>query len=127
MNLRQRFLWVIYALLLVITIGIIGYMTIENWSFLDALYMTVFTVSTVGYAEVHALSAVGRVFSIVLIIGGVGVMLYTLTTLVQYFIEGRFTNISGRHWIKEKIANLKGHIILCGYGLLNYPSSHLIV
>ena len=95
MDLRQRFLWVIYAPLLVIAIGVIGYMTIENWSFLDALYMTVITVSTVGYAEVHALSAVGRVFSIVLIIGGVGVMLYTLTTLVQYFFEGRFTNILG--------------------------------
>lgn len=116
MNPRQRFLWVVYALLLIIAIGVIGYMTIESWSFLDALYMTVITISTVGYAEVHTLSAAGRAFSIVLIIGGVGVMLYSLTTLVQYFIEGRFTNTLGRRRMKEKVAKLKEHIILCGYG-----------
>lgn len=116
MGLRRQVFWIIFLLLLVIVAGVIGYMTIERWSFVDALYMTVITISMVGYAEVHALSVAGRVFSIVLIIGGVGVMLYTLTTLVQYFIEGHFRNILGRRRMKEKIAKLKGHIILCGYG-----------
>jgi len=107
---------ILFLLLLVIIVGVIGYMTIERWSFLDALYMTIITVSTVGYGEVHSLSAAGRVFSIVLIVGGVGVMFYALTTLVQYFMEGHFRNIFGRRRMKEKIAKLKGHIILCGYG-----------
>jgi voltage-gated potassium channel len=102
--------------LLVIAIGIAGYMIIEGWSLLDALYMTVITISTVGYTEVQALSTAGRIFSIVLIIGGVGIMLYVLTTLVQFLIEGRFRNILGRHRMEERITRLKGHFILCGYG-----------
>jgi len=113
---RRRFLWVAYTLLLVVGIGIIGYMIIEGWSFLDALYMTVVTLSTVGYEEVHSLTTAGRIFSILLIIGGVGVMLYTLTTIVRYLIEGQFTNILGRRRMKEKLSKLKGHVILCGYG-----------
>ena len=116
MSLRQQFLRIAFLLFLVIVVGVTGYMTIEKWSLLDALYMTVITISTVGYTEVHALSTAGKVFSIVLIVGGVGVMLYTLTALVQYFIEGRFRNILGRYRMKEKIKKLKGHIILCGYG-----------
>lgn len=75
MSLLRRFLRVAYALLAVLAIGVFGYMTIEGWPFLDALYMTVITVSTVGYAEVHGLSTAGRVFTIVLIVGGVGLML----------------------------------------------------
>ena len=110
----QQFLRIISLLLLVIIVGVTGYMTIEQWSFLDALYMTVITISTVGYAEVQPLSFGGKVFSILLIVGGVGVMLYTLTVLVQYFIEGRFRSILGRRRMKEKIAKLKGHLILCG-------------
>jgi len=116
MSPRQRFLRVAFLLLLILAVGVIGYMTIEGWPFLDALYMTVITLSTVGYEEVQVLSSTGKIFSIVLIFGGVGVMLYTLTTLVRYFFEGRFTDIIGRHRMKEKITKLKGHIILCGYG-----------
>lgn len=116
MSFLRRFLRVIFALLLVIAVGVIGYMAIEGWSFLDALYMTVITLSTVGYSEVHDLSTAGRVFSVVLIIGGVGVMFYTLTTIVQYLTEGHLANILGRRRMKEKLSKLKGHVILCGYG-----------
>ncbi len=116
MSPRQRFLWVIYSFCFIVAIGVFGYMIIEGWSFLDALYMTIITLSTVGYEEVHSLSTAGKVFSILLIIGGVGVMLYTLTAIVQYLIEGRFANIFGRRRMKEKISKLKKHVILCGYG-----------
>ena len=115
MNLWQRFLRVSLVLVSVVAFGIAGYMTIEGWSFLDALYMTVITLTTVGYDEVHALSAAGRVFSIALIVFGVGGMLYALTTVMQYFVEGQLTNILGRRRMKEKFAKLKDHIILCGY------------
>jgi len=116
MKSRQRILRVIILLLGVIVAGTIGYIVIERWSFFDALYMTVITISTVGYEEVHPLSNGGRIFSSALIVGGVGIMLYSATTLVQYIIEGHFPNIFGRRRMKEKIEQLKGHIILCGYG-----------
>jgi voltage-gated potassium channel len=96
--------------------GTIGYMTIEGWSFLDALYMTITTITTVGYDEVHPLSEAGKVFSIILIVGGVGGALYALTTAVGYFVEGRFGSTLGRRQMKNKIARLKDHFIICGYG-----------
>jgi len=113
---RWRFLRILYALLFILTLGVIGYMFIEGWTFLDALYMTVVTISTVGYEEVHVLTQAGRIFTILLIIGGVGVMLYTLTAFVQYLLEGNLANMLGRRRMKERIGKLKDHIILCGFG-----------
>ena len=112
----RRFLQIVFALIIVIAIGIIGYRLIEGWSLLDCLFMTVTTISTVGYREIHPLSTGGMVFTIVLIIGGVGVLFYALTTVVQYIIEGNLANILGRRRMEEKISRLKGHIIICGYG-----------
>jgi len=93
-------------------------MAIEGWSFIDSLYMTIITISTVGFGEVHALDTAGRAFNILLIIGGTSVMLYTVTSVVQYILEGQFVNIWGRRRMKEKISKLNNHVILCGYGLV---------
>ncbi len=112
----RRFLQIIYAVIIVVAIGVIGYKLIEGWTLLDSLYMTVITLATVGYREVHPLSTGGMVFTIVLIVIGVGTIFYALTTVVQYIIEGNLANILGRRRMKEKIAKLKGHIIVCGYG-----------
>jgi voltage-gated potassium channel len=118
MSPRRRLIYIAIALLVVIAAGTTGYKVIggEEWSFLDALYMTITTLSTVGFKEVHDLSATGRVFTILLIIGGVGVMFYSLGTIFQYFIEGQLTDIFEGRRMKEGIARLKDHIIICGYG-----------
>jgi voltage-gated potassium channel len=118
MSPRRRLVYIAIALLVVIAAGTIGYKVIggEEWSFLDALYMTVTTLSTVGFKEVHDLSATGRIFTILLVIGGVGVMFYSLGTIFQYFIEGQLTDIFEGRRMKEGIAKLKDHIIICGYG-----------
>lgn len=100
----------------IVAIGTAGYMIIEGWNFMDSLYMTFITLSTVGYKEVHEPSNAGRIFTILLIVGGTGTMLYTATTIVQYLLEGNLANILGRRLMKERISNLKGHVILCGYG-----------
>ena len=102
----------------IVTAGTIGYMLIEGWSFLDSLYMTIITISTVGYQEVGPLSTVGKIFSVVLIVVGVGVMLYMLTTVVQYLLEGHLASIWGKRRMKDRIAKLKNHAILCGHGLV---------
>ena len=91
-------------------------MIIEKWRFSDALYMTVITLSTVGFQEVHSLSTVGRYFTMFLILGGTGTILYAATAIVQYLLEGNLENILGRRHMKAEIAKLKGHTILCGYG-----------
>jgi len=116
MNLHNRLIRVVAILTAIVAGGTIGYMTIEGWSFLDALYMTITTITTVGYDEVHPLSEAGKVFSIILIVGGVGGALYALTTAVGYFVEGRFGSTLGRRQMKNKIARLKDHFIICGYG-----------
>jgi voltage-gated potassium channel len=76
-----------FALVAILAIGSGGYMLIEGWGLLDALYMTVITITTVGYLEVHALSETGRIFTIFLLFGGVGGALYALTAIVQFVME----------------------------------------
>jgi len=100
----------------IIAAGTAGYMLIEGWSFADAVYMTMITISTVGYGEVNPLSQSGRVFSIFLIAGGVGGGLFTLTAFIEYLVEGRIGLTRRRRQMKTKLAKLKDHFILCGYG-----------
>jgi len=100
----------------IIAAGTIGYMHIEGWSFSEAIYMTVITISTVGYGEVHPLSNAGRVFSIFLIAGGVSGALFVASAAIEYLLEGRLRAILGRRQMKAKTAKLKDHFILCGYG-----------
>ena len=103
-------------LFLVICAGTIGYRIIESWPIFDCLYMTVITITTVGYGEIHPLSPAGRIFSIFLILSGVGTAFYILTTLVQYMLEGEFGIRFGRRRMEAKIKRLHNHFILCGYG-----------
>lgn len=104
------------ALLLLITLGTVGYMSIEGWRFVDALYMTVITIATVGFQEVHALSDSGRVFTIIMIIVGVAVLGYTVSKLAQTMFEGQFQRFLGRMKVEKSIEGLKDHYIVCGYG-----------
>ena len=109
---------IILVLLIIICAGVIGYTAIEGWSFLDALYMTIITLSTVGFQEVRELSEAGKAFSIVLILFGVVALYYSLFTGQQYILEGNLASIWGRRRMKDRIAKLKNHVILCGYGLV---------
>ena len=88
---------VVLLSVLLIALGTAGYMWIEKWTMLDALYMTVITVSTIGYGEVHAVSPEGRIFTLVLIILGVGFFLYVIGNVVQFLVEGRIREVLGRH------------------------------
>jgi voltage-gated potassium channel len=103
-------------LILIIAAGTIGYMTIEGWQFVDALYMTVITISTVGFKEVNQVGAAGRIFTIFLVFTGVGFTLYVAAAVVQFMVEGRIRIILGRRRLDKKIDRLKNHYIICGYG-----------
>jgi voltage-gated potassium channel len=116
MPLQKRLLWLLTALTGILIGGTGGYMIIEGWSFLDAIYMTVTTITTVGYDEVNPLSTAGRIFSIFLIIGGMGGAFYALYGVVEYILSGYFRTTMWRRRMKARITELKEHFILCGYG-----------
>jgi voltage-gated potassium channel len=100
----------------VILAGTIGYMIIERWAILDAVYMTITTITTVGFSEVHPLSSAGRVFTLFLIVSGVGTILYTFNNAARIVIEGEIQDMFGRRKVEKKIKELKDHYIICGYG-----------
>jgi len=112
---KKRYIKWTVTLAALIIFGTLGYVIIEGWSYFDALYMTVITIITVGYSEVHPLSTNGRIFTMVLSIGGVGAAFYVLTSIVQATLEGEFDTFRRRR-MEAKIRKLKNHFILCGYG-----------
>ncbi len=115
-ELRQKLLLSLFLIVLVISFGTLGYMFIEGWDLLDSLYMTIITLASVGYKEVHDLSFNGRIFTIVLVVGGVGTVAYALTSAARIIIEGELQDVFGRRRLENKIKGLKDHYIICGYG-----------
>lgn len=109
-----------------IGIGVVGYMML-GLSFLAALYQTVFTVATVGYTELYERTAVAEIFTIVLILLGVGVVLYNLGVIVEGFTEGHIREYVGRRRMDRTIAELNGHVIVCGFGRVGHAAvQHLL-
>lgn len=100
----------------VLVIGTGGYMLIERWPPLDALYMTVTTISTVGFGEVHPLDAPGRIFTIGLILGGVGTIFYAFGVLAEIVFEGDIARYRRLRSMEKERAALRDHFIVCGYG-----------
>jgi len=99
----------------VMAVGTIGYW-ILGFALLDALYQTVTTVTTVGFREVEPLTSVGKVFTIVIILVGVGTALYTLTVFVETLLEGQLRGDFGRQRMERRIREMSGHVIICGWG-----------
>lgn len=100
----------------IILTGVIGFMLIEGFSLLDALYMTIVTVTTVGYEEVHELSKAGMIFNMLLIISSFATFAYALAKLTQYIVDGEINKFFKNRKIMSAIKELKDHVIICGYG-----------
>ena len=115
-RLFDRFVPIVAGLLVLPAIGVAGYCWIEGWPVLDALYMTVITLSTVGYTEVHPMSSAGRIFTMGLIAGGGVLAAYALTQVAQIVFSGELRS----SWVAQKrrrmLAELSQHFIVCGYG-----------
>ena len=106
----------VIILLLLVSAGTAGYVFIEHWRLLDALYMTVITLGTVGFKEVHDLSDAGKVFTMALVVVGVSVLGYIVGSLAQIMFEGQIQRVIGRKKVEKKIEALKEHYIICGFG-----------
>jgi voltage-gated potassium channel len=116
MNTTRHLVIAITLALLIIVWGTVGYTLIEGWNWFDALYMTMITISTVGFREVHDVGLAGQLFTILLVFVGVGFTLYVAGAVVQFMVEGRIRIILGRRRLNKKIKRLRNHYIVCGYG-----------
>lgn len=111
-RLRIAFVLVCFSL----TIGTVGFKWIEHSTWFDAFYMSIITLSTIGYTEIVPLSFTGRVFNSGLIIANLGLFAYSISTITSIFADGGFKAYFMEFKINEKISHLRGHTIVCGYG-----------
>lgn len=117
MDNRRRFATMLLIPLLLVLIGTVGYEALEEeYTFFDSLYMTVITLSTIGYMEVHPLSTQGRVFTMVLILGGVFTLFFAAAEIIRGIVSGELQSLLRIDRMERNLAQLKGHIIVCGYG-----------
>lgn len=115
----KLFAKIYYAILLLVVImlsGIIGFMMIEDYSFFDAFYMTVITVSTVGFNEVQELTTSGKVFTSFLIITSFGTFAYALSSITKYVVGGEYRAYFKDYKMNKEVEKQQNHVIVCGYG-----------
>lgn len=113
---QKRIYFPLAGLVLIVLLGTLGYHLLEGWSFFDSLYMTIITLATIGYGEVHPLTLGGRTFTMVLIALGVTAAGFIFTSLTQLLVETQVTAAYGRRKLFRDINKLKNHYILCGAG-----------
>jgi voltage-gated potassium channel len=116
----RRLLPAIIILMTIALVGVIGYELIEKWSPLESLYMVITTLFTVGFQEVRPLSSAGKVFTMFIIIGGVGSAIYAAGQAVEIIVEGEMTGYRKRKRMDKRIKNLKDHHIICGFGRVGH-------
>ncbi len=125
-HVRQTLIYIALSLVL-ISLGCLGYMIIEKWSFMDALYMTIITLATVGYGEVHPVGMEGRIFTVLLIMLGVGFFLFVAGKVIQFLVEGRIRLVLGRRKLDSRINKLTDHYIICGYGRIGRVLARFLI
>lgn len=127
-NLKKPILPVILFLVIVIT-GVVGYSILWNdinASFVDSLYMTVITITTVGYLEVHPLNETGRIFTMFIAVGGIGTMFYLFSVIMENLFIIQLVNYRGKKKMLKKLENLKNHIIVVGYGRVGQLATRVL-
>src|SRR5580658_10295933 len=126
-HLPRRLTLIAIAVALTLAGGTVGFVLIEHYPVFDAFYMTLTTVTTVGYGEIRTLSTAGRVFNCFLILFGVIVMLLAIGAMTQTVIELELNQFFGKRRVKSMIDKLEGHIILCGYGKVGRGAAEELV
>lgn len=112
----KRFVRAIILALISVFVGVLGYCYIESYSLVDAFYMTVITISTVGFTEVQSLSEKGRLFTSFYIIFNLGVIAYIVSVITRFLFEGEFKEVFSSYMTKREVDKLQGHVIICGFG-----------
>ncbi|UCC53679.1 MAG: potassium channel protein [Anaerolineaceae bacterium] len=113
---NNRLIRLLFLVLGTLFVGTLGYMLLEGWSISDALYMTAITLSTVGFGEVEELSSSGRIFTVLLIFLGVGVIVYSFSFIAEYVVSINMVDEIRKRRVKNMPKKFKDHVIICGYG-----------
>lgn len=116
MSLARRLAVIVGVFISILGIGTLGFHLIEGWPWLDSIYMSVITVTTVGFAEVRPPSTSGQIFTMLLIVLGVGGITYTFTAVTNYIIQGELQGVIEERRMNRTIRALKNHYVVCGYG-----------
>jgi voltage-gated potassium channel len=120
-SIPRRFWFLIIMPILLILIGTFGYPLVDDqYTPFDGLYMTIITLSTIGYGEPHPLGTNGRIFTIILILGGAFGFIYSATEIIRIVVSGELAEIYGKQQMERTLAHLKDHIIVCGYGRMGH-------
>ncbi|MFH0788561.1 MAG: potassium channel protein [Pseudomonadota bacterium] len=127
MRFARPFIVDLFIFSLILIGGCIGYIVLEGWDGLDALYMTITTLTTVGFQEVHPLSQTGRIFTIFLILFGVGFFLYFLGSITRMVVQGTLKDVYGRRKLDKQISQISGHYIVCGFGRIGRTVTQLLM
>ena len=122
----KKILISIFILVMILIYGTSGYMLIEDSSLTDAVYMTVISITTVGFSEVIPLSPAGKYFTMILIFGGVGLFLFIVSLITQAMVEGGLQTFLGRRHMEKKLSSLKDHYIVCGFGRIGKVISKIL-
>ncbi len=112
----RKILFLTSILMALLVLGSLGFVWLEGWNYFDAFYMTVATLTTLGGGEVQPLSKLGRIYTMALLLAGMGVLLYIVTSLARVVVEGEIRAVLGRRKLVKKIKGLKDHYIICGFG-----------
>ncbi len=112
----MRVIYIAACLVGITILGTAGYIAIEGWSLVDSFYMTIITLTTVGYSEVGELSTTGRMFTVALLLVGVGMVFYGIAIIAEVRVEERIRQIFGRRKLVKELDKLENHHIICGYG-----------
>ena len=104
------------VLFVIFITGIIGFIKIEGYTFVEAVYMTVITISTVGFGEVRDLSEPGMIFTVMLIGVSLGIFGYLITTLTRIFLDGEYRKFIKLYAVNKQVKKIKNHVIVCGFG-----------
>lgn len=116
LGLFSKIYYFLILLFLVIFGGTIGYFFIEDWTVIDSFYMTIITVSTVGFQEVHSLSTGGKLFTAILIVTSFGTFAYAITSITSYLVGGKYRKFIKERKLMKDLSTMQNHVVICGYG-----------
>jgi voltage-gated potassium channel len=112
----RRFIWMLAVPAGLIVVGTIGYYWLESYSLFDSLYLTVITLTTIGYGDVTPKTQAGRAFTIFLALGGIFTLFYVAAEVIRLVVSGEMQTVLGRRRMEQSLAELKNHLIVCGFG-----------